>query len=281
MENHGYEISALYTHNYTRDLTVTIGGSFAYNKNKVISINETRQPNGSAYLTRTEGFSYGTPWGYLVDYSNGNGFFNFPEEIAASGLTYSFGTPRTGDLIYQDLNGDKVIDEKDMAPLGYSSIPRQTYTITLGASWKGIEVSLLMQGASKVSTMMSGTGIYENAFDGVFTDIHEHAWTPERWNNGEEITFPALSLNKSTNHVASDFFCRDASFFRIKNNEVAYTLPKFISRKIKAEAIRISFQGHNLATWDNMKSKYIDPEVGYLTTFQPFRVYNIGLKLTF
>ena len=281
MENHGYEISALYTHNFTRDLTVTIGGSFAYNKNKVISINETRQPNGSAYLTRTEGFSYGTPWGYLVDYSNGNGFFNFPEEIAASGLTYSFGTPRTGDLIYQDLNGDKVIDEKDMAPLGYSSIPRQTYTITLGASWKGIEVSLLMQGASKVSTMMSGTGIYENAFDGVFTDIHEHAWTPERWNNGEEITFPALSLNKSTNHVASDFFCWDASFFRIKNIEVAYTLPKFISRKIKAEAIRISFQGHNLATWDNMKSKYIDPEVGYLTTFQPFRVYNIGLKLTF
>ena len=81
--------------------------------------------------------------------------------------------------------------------------------------------------------------------------------------------------------MASDFFCWDASFFRIKNLEVAYTLPRTVSDKIKAEAIRISFQGHNLATWDKMKSKHIDPETGSLTAFQPFRVYNIGLKLTF
>lgn len=281
MENHGYEISALYSRNITRDLNITVGGSFSYNRNKVISVNESPQPVDAAYRLRSEGYSYGTPWGYLVDYSNGNGFFNFPEEITASGLSYSFGTPRVGDLIYQDLNGDKVIDEKDMAPIGYSTIPRQSYSITLGASWKGIEVSLLMQGVGQASTVVGGTGIYENAFDGVFNDIHEHAWTQERWNNGEEITYPALSLNRSTNHVASDFFCWDASFFRIKNLEVAYTLPKVVSDKIKAEAIRISFQGHNLATWDKMKSKHIDPEVGSLTAFQPFRVYNIGLKLTF
>lgn len=281
MENKGYEISALYTHSFNKDLSVTVGAAFSYNRNKVISINETPQPAGSAYATRTEGYSYGTPWGYLVDYSNGNGFFNFPEEITASGLTYKFGTPRVGDLIYRDLNGDNVIDEKDMAPMKYSSIPRESYSVTLGAAWKGFEVSVLLQGAAKVSAMMSGTGIYENALDGVFNDIHEHAWTPERWNNGEKISYPALSLNKTTNHVASDFFCWDASFFRIKNIEVAYTLPTFIARKISAQAIRIAFQGRNLATWDNMKSKYIDPEVGSLTAFQPFRVYNIGLKLTF
>ena len=81
-----------------------------------------------------------------------------------------------------------------MAPIGNSIIPRQSYTITVGASWKGIEVSLLMQGVARTSTVVSGTGIYENAFDGVFNDIHEHAWTQERWNNGEEITYPALPI---------------------------------------------------------------------------------------
>lgn len=81
--------------------------------------------------------------------------------------------------------------------------------------------------------------------------------------------------------MPNEFFIWDASYFRLKNLELAYTLPTSISRKIRAEKIRIALSGQNLLTWDKMKSKYIDPEVGTMNAFQPYRVYNIGFQLTF
>lgn len=281
MENYGYEIEAMYEKRLNDDWSFHVGGSFSFNKNKVISVNESPYSSDYAYRLRTEGYTSGQVWGYLIDYSNGNGMFNFKEELEASGLTYAFGTPRLGDFIYQDLNGDKVIDEKDIAPIGYSRIPRQSYNLTAGFKYKGLEVSLLFQGVNKVSTVASGIGVYEHAYQGVFNDIHQHAWTQERWNNGEKIEYPALSLNESTNHVANSFFVWNASYLRLKNMEIAYTLPKHISKKVCAENIRFSLSGQNLLTFDKMRSKYIDPEIGTMGDFQPYRVYNIGVSLTF
>lgn len=281
MENHGFEIEAMYDKKINEDWSFYVGGAFSYNKNKVISINESPYSNEYAYPYRTEGFSYGQQWGYLIDYSNGNGMFNFQEELEKSGLSYAFGTPRVGDFIYQDLNGDKIIDEKDKAPILNTSIPQQYYSFSGGFKYKGFEVNLLFQGVGKYSKTISGVGAYESEYQGVFTDLHLKAWTPERWNNGEEITYPALSLKASTNHQPNSFFIMDASYLRLKNAEVAYTLPLNTSKKVFAEKIRFSLSGQNLFTIDNMRSKHIDPEIANMGTFQPYRVYNIGVSLTF
>lgn len=281
MENHGFEIEAMYDKKINEDWSFYVGGAFSYNKNKVININESPYSNEYAYPYRTEGFSYGQQWGYLIDYSNGNGMFNFQEELEKSGLSYAFGTPRVGDFIYQDLNGDKIIDEKDKAPILNTSIPQQYYSFSGGFKYKGFEVNLLFQGVGKYSKTISGVGAYESEYQGVFTDLHLKAWTPERWNNGEEITYPALSLKASTNHQPNSFFIMDASYLRLKNAEVAYTLPLNTSKKVFAEKIRFSLSGQNLFTIDNMRSKHIDPEIANMGTFQPYRVYNIGVSLTF
>ncbi|WP_175628641.1 SusC/RagA family TonB-linked outer membrane protein [Bacteroides acidifaciens] len=281
MENHGFEVEAMYAKRLNDDWSFYAGGSFSFNKNKVISVNESPYSADYAYRYRTEGQTLGQIWGYLIDYSNGNGMFNFKEELEARGLTYAFGSPRVGDFIYQDLNGDNVIDEKDKAPIGYSNLPRQSYNFSAGFKYKGLEFSVLFQGVNKVSRLMSGTGVYENIYQGVFNDIHQHAWTQERWNNGEKIEYPALSLNSSTNHHPNSFFVWDGSYLRLKNMEIAYTLPQHISKKINAENIRFSLSGQNLLTFDKMRSKYIDPEVSGMSSFQPYRVYNIGVSLTF
>lgn len=281
MENHGFEVEAMYDKNISEDWSFYIGGTFSYNKNKVININESPYSNEYAYPYRTEGFSYGQQWGYLIDHSNGNGMFNFQEELESYGLNYAFGTPRVGDFIYQDLNGDKIIDEKDKAPILNTSIPQQYYSFSGGFRYKGFEVNLLFQGASKFSRTISGVGAYESEYQGVFTDLHLKSWTLERWNNGEEITYPALSLKASTNHQPNSFFIMDASYLRLRNAEISYTLPLHVSKKIFAERIRFSLSGQNLFTIDNMRSKHIDPEVANMGTFQPYRVYNIGVNLTF
>jgi hypothetical protein len=62
---------------------------------------------------------------------------------------------------------------------------------------------------------------------------------------------------------------------------VAYTLPEKVSRLIAAEKIRIAFNAQNLFTFDHIRTKYIDPETANMEVFQPYRVWNIGVKVTF
>lgn len=97
-----------------------------------------------------------------------------------------------------------------------TTIPQHFYNFSGGFKYKGFEVNFLFQGTGKFSRCISGVGAYESEYQGVFTDLHLQAWTPERWNNGEEIKYPALSLRKSTNHQPNSFFIMDASYLRLK-----------------------------------------------------------------
>lgn len=281
MENKGYEIALGFNKHFNKNLFVFVQGNLMQAKNKVININEALLGDDYAYPYRTQGFALGQQWGYKVDRSNGNGMFNSAEELSNAGLTYSFGTPRVGDLIYQDLNNDKIINEKDLAPIGYSRMPQQEYSIAGGLTWKKWEFSFLLHGVRQSTQILNGLGVYENQVKGIFTDMHLNAWTPERYAAGELISYPALSLLPSTNHVANDFFLSDRSYLRLRNVEVAYSLSSNLAKKISAESVRIALNIQNLFTVDDMKSKYIDPEIGSMNTFQPYRVFNIGLSVNF
>jgi TonB-linked SusC/RagA family outer membrane protein len=281
MENEGFEIELGYDKQLAQDLQVFASAGFSQAVNKVIKINESPYAEDYPYRYHTEGYSAGQPWGLLIDKSNGNGIFNSAEELNGYGLTYSHGTPRVGDFIYSDLNNDGVINEKDYAPIGYPSFPQQYFNFSAGVNYKNFEVNVLFQGVNQTSFFLSGVGAYEYQAQGIFNDIHLKAWTPERYAAGEEITFPALSLKQSTNHVSNAFFLQNGAYLRLKNAEIAYTLPRYISRKIAAEKIRITLTGMNLLTFDKLRTKYVDPEIRSMNGFQPYRVYNIGISLTF
>ena len=281
MENRGYEIEANYMKQLTPDWSVFIGAGFTHSVNKVININESPRGEDYKYRYRQEGFKYGQAFGYLIDYSNGNGIFNSEAELDGKNLTYAFGAPRVGDFIYQDLNGDGTIDDRDVAPIGNSGYPDNYFNVSGGIGFKGFEFNFLFQGIGQASVYLNGIGAFESEKEGVFNDIHKNAWTPERYANNEKIDYPALSLTATTNHVANDYFIMDRSFLRLRNVEIAYTLPARISKKMAAERIRFSLNAQNLLTFDHIKSKYIDPETGYMSTFQPYRVFNIGVNLNF
>ncbi len=276
IKNHGFEVAALYHKAINRDWTVFVGGSFSYNKNEMVDMKEVIR-DGYAYPYAKAGQSIGQKWGYLIDYSNGNGMFNFSDEISGCGLDY----PRPGDFKYVALNKDGKIDSKDRAPIGYGDIPRGYYSINGGFAYKNFEVSFLFQGTTKRSITLSGVGAFETENQGVFNDIHMNAWTEDRWNAGEKIDYPALSLSKSTSHNDNDYFIQDGSYLRLKNAEIAYTLPHKISKKAFAEKIRFALNGQNLFTIDHLRSKHIDAEIGKLSAFPTYRVINLGVKVTF
>jgi hypothetical protein len=281
MKNSGFEASVMYQKQINKDMAVFAGAGIHRNKNEVINANEMKRGEGYKYQYLTEGFSIEQNWGYLIDKSNGNGYINTAEELADATRMYNIsgtGKPRLGDFLYQDISGDGRIDEKDLAPIGYSRIPEIYYNFNPGFTYKGFELSALFQGTARSSAVVSAE---ESLYEGSFTDIHMNAWTPERYANGDAISYPALSLSTSTSHANNDFFIMNTSYLRLRNLEIAYTLPASVSKLIAAKNIRIALNAQNLFTLDNMKTKYIDPETAQMDFFQPYRVYNIGISMNF
>lgn len=282
-ENKGFELTVDYTKEFNKNWGASVGGNFSYSKNTVISANEAERTSDYAYRKQQEGYSYGQAFGYLVDYSNGNGMFNTKQELDNNTLDYSALVKdlRLGDLIYRDLNGDGKINDRDVAPIGHGALPRYIYGITGRLRFQSLELNVLFQGIGDFTSIYSGVGVYETSYDGLFGALHSHSWTAERYAAGEEILYPALSTKQNANHQANDFFAYDRSFIRLKNLELSYTFPSRVANAIAAQNIRLMLSGQNLITWDKMKSKDFGPEGGGYLGFPVYRVYNIGLSVTF
>lgn len=281
IENSGFEFDGSYNKRINKNFSFSVNGNFAYNHNKVKDMDEVRYDEDYAYQYRSTGYSLGQCFGYKIDYSNGNGFINTPEELQWAKTAYGIGTPRLGDFKYQDLNGDGVINEKDKAPIKYGSVPRITYGFGASAKYRQIDFSCQFQGVGKVSQYYSGVGINELGLTGFYTGYHLNAWTPERYANGEKITYPALSTVKSVSHEANDFFIMDRSFLRLKNIEIGYSLSKKVLKKLGMTKVRAYVSGTNLFTWDNMKTNTIDPEQKTYNQYPVTKMYTVGLNVGF
>ena len=95
------------------------------------------------------------------------------------------------------------------------------------------------------------------------------------------ITYPALSTKNSTNQQTSDFFVYNRAFFRLKNIEFGYTLPIALVKRIGFEKVRFVLSGHNLLTFDHMKSDDFGPEASGYESVPVYRTYNIGVRASF
>jgi len=280
-ENSGYEVALGYSKKINSDWSLNFNGFFSDAKNKIIDTHEGLRSEDYMYRKRQEGFPLGQQFGYLIDKSNGNGYFNSKEELEKNNLMYSMGTPRVGDLVYQDLNNDGVIDEKDKAPIGHGSIPRHYYGFSGTINYKSFDLSFMFQGVGKWGSIYSGKGVYETSHSGVFSSLHKKAWTKDRYENGEDIKYPALSTIKSVNHESSEFYYYDRSYLRLKNIEFGYTLPLKWAKAIAANKIRFTLSGQNLITWAKMKNNDFGPEASSYDSIPVYKTYNIGLSIQF
>lgn len=279
MTNKGWELSANYTKKLNRDLSFNVGAGISFSESKVIETGEIANDDYYAPY-RGHGYRASAIFGYKVDYSNGNGFINTQQELDDYTPKYvegGLGTPRLGDLIYKDLNEDGVINEKDHDYLGTGIAP-YFYSFNGGFTYKAFDFNFLVIANSGAEAMMVTT---PNRVDGIFTDIHRNAWTEERYQAGEKITYPALYIANSTSNQSSDYFLNNTSFLTLRNVELGYTVPAKFSNMISSEKIRITLAARNLFTIDAMKSKYVDPQVANFNTFQPYRQFNIGISAMF
>ncbi|MGK6350061.1 SusC/RagA family TonB-linked outer membrane protein [Parapedobacter sp. DT-150] len=282
VDNKGFELELIYNKQLFHDFNLRIRGNYGVNKNEVKFLDEAMRDETYVYQNRTTGFSLGQAWGYKIDYSNGNGYFNTQEELDEylSHTTYGFGTPGLGDFKYVDLNGDGTVDDKDQAPIKYTSIPGSIFGIDVGFDYKGLDFSIFFQGISRFSTGYANQGVYENIKLGTYFGYQRTAWTPERYASGEAITYPALSTQTTTNHTANDFFIMDRSFVRLRNVELGYTLPSQLFERFGVRALRIYASGQNLYVWDRLQMDHLDPENSDSLGYPITKTFNFGLNLT-
>ncbi|CAL1520168.1 TonB-dependent receptor [Chitinophaga sp. MM2321] len=273
VKNQGYEIELNYNKIITNDLTIFSNLNFNYARNEVVFVDEPEKAADYAARYSQTGYMIGQNFGYITD-----GYFKDNQDIAAY-PAYNIGrTPRPGDLKYKDVNGDGIINEKDLTKIGNSAVPQYTYGAAFGINYKGFSISALFQGVAKVSKFLTDIGVYET-YD--FRERMLDAWTPERAATNATIRYPALSTGLSASNLNNTFYLENTSFVRLKNAEIGYTLPQNISGKIGAQIIRIYVNGVNLFTWDKMHTADYDPEISNSFTYPVYRVFNSGINITF
>ena len=201
---------------------------------------------------------------------------------------------RPGDIIYKDLNGDGKIDSsQDYTFLGNSDFPELMYGINLGLQWKDFDASVFFQGAAIVDMFLSGVYSNGNVDATIYTRpfhengnspyfLIENSWTPENPNaEFARLTTVAAEVG-NTNGWASSWWLRDASYLRLKNAQIGYTLRSNYLNNIGVENIRMTLTGSNLITWSGLNKYGIDPEAPEISNgyYPQQRTYEFGISIT-
>lgn len=274
VENKGYEIELNYRKSITNDLSILTRVNLNYATNRQIYADEPLLPADYAYRYRETDYRIGQMFGYIVD-----GYFIDDADIANSPVQNVGGhESRPGDFKYRDLNGDNLINERDISPIGYSTVPEYQYGAAVNVTYKSLDFSVLFQGISNVSNYYSDQGVFA---DKNYVARHKESWTAERFANGDPINYPRLSTQSNPNERPNSFFILDASYLRLKNMELGYTLPTVWAGKIGAKRLRVYANGLNLFTWDKLPTKEFDPELTNSRDYPITRVYNFGVNFTF
>jgi tonB-linked outer membrane protein, susC/ragA family len=286
MVNKGIEVSLGYN-GYVRD------GFFeglSYNANVYFDRSRnTLTKYGADYITNglicSEGLPYESFYGYKAI-----GIFKDDDEVRNSPKQFNDNT-QAGDIKYADISGpdgvpDNVVDEYDRTVIG-NRFPNFEYSVSLGASWKGFDLSLLGQGVSGVDHYASGWGL-RPFYQGtpISQDYIDNMWTEEHTN----AKYPRLyfaDMGGTKNQRESTYWLYDGSYFRLKNLTFGYTLPKALTQKAKIQRLRVYFSGDNLLTFTKFPQGG-DPERNYNSTkgtrlvyYPQNRIISFGINLDF
>lgn len=281
LDNKGFEIILNHT-NKIGDITYNIGGNFSYVKNKVIQFDET-DTTPEYYKIVGKSFTHvtdGRPYSGLVG-MKALGFFQNEEEIAAWPKQFN-GGQKPGDIKYEDVNKDGVIDANDLTVVDpYGSIPEIVYGFNLGVGWKGFQFSALFQGAAHKSIMLSSYGrtMFLDGTSNFFRYLLTDSWTPDNRN----AKYPRAYVGGNTNNnQASNIWVKNGDYLRLKNVELSYTFPAAMLAKTKViNAMRVYVTGTNLLTFD--KLKVMDPESpsGSVQYYPQMKSVNFGINITY
>ncbi|WP_197053501.1 TonB-dependent receptor [Sphingobacterium sp. T2] len=272
-ESKGIDVSLEANKNFSNGWFVSGRGNFTYAEGKYLKYEE---PDYSAFPWRSRvGLPLGQQFGFVAER-----LFIDDEEVYNSPA--QFGDVLGGDIKYKDIDGDGVITDLDMVPIGYPTTPRMTYGFGFSVGYKGIDFSSFFQGSAKSSFWIdaSTTAPFVSLATGQKNQLLQ-AYADDHWsedNRNLKALWPRLSDIASTNNTkVSTWFMRNGAFLRIKQVELGYTFKETLTKRIGIEKIRMYINGSNLYNFS--KFKLWDVEMGGNGLGYPLqKVYNFGIQ---
>jgi TonB-linked SusC/RagA family outer membrane protein len=282
MNSQGIELQAGYRHNFS-DLTVRVNGNFSYNKNKIIYLDETPQAEEYQKLE-------GQPFGSRLVYKS-IGIYRTQQDLD-NGINYPGAS--LGGLIFADLNGDKIIDSNDQYMFNTTNntekdpvtgldvitiFPSTQYGLSIGMNYKNFDLAMLLQGQSGAKFRLS------NAFNsGAGGNGLEYVALNSYTLGNVNSELPMISPTGFANSD-SDFYYRTATWMRMKNVQLGYTLPKSLLSKAKIAALRFYVSGDNVFMIFNSLKKFGNGDPEFLSTngraYPNMKTLSFGVNLTF
>ncbi len=286
VENRGIELSMNYR-NRKGDLNYSISANAAYNQNKMTVI---KNPDGfiqgaswavAGAVTRgEEGLPIGYFWGYKTD-----GIFQDQSEVFAHIGGDGFPLQPNavpGDVRFVDVNGDGVLDDNDRTMIG-NPTPTWTTGLTATADFKGFDFSIFFNGAF-------GNDVFNGITRRDLRYTNLPAASLNRWTeSGSSNEVPRFTWSDTNNNNRiSDLYIENASYVRLKNIQIGYSLPQSFLSKIGATQWRVYISGENVVTITGYTGA--DPEIGAMSSFDigidraiypQARTFRVGTTLTF
>jgi len=282
METKGFELSMGWSDRI---------GELSYHAKVLLSDNRTKitkYKNATGTLTDYyEGQEFGQIMGYETV-----GLFQSDDEVAKGPDQSFIGTKwGPGDVQYKDLNGDGKVNKGtntlsnpgDQTVIG-NNTPRYSYGVSLGISWKGFDLDMLWQGVAKRDVWLGGNFFFGDAGNyNQITIYKEHLdyWRPD--NTSAYFPKPYMTSLKNKDIQVQSRYLQNASYLRLKNLQLGYTLPAGWVDRLSLGSVRIYFTGENLLTFTKLL-KVFDPE-DLAGAYGPGKVYplpttyTLGIKL--
>ena len=254
VENRGIELS-LSSRNIDKAFKWSTNLNLAANRNRVLDIGGAPQifsgqvanigQNITSGIIRV-GEPLGSFYGYVTD-----GLYQSTDELAALADPQA---RKPGDRRYADLNGDKKIDDNDRTIIGRAQ-PKLIGGLSNTFSYKGVELTVFFQGVygNQILNANRFELEYLNATDNQNRDVLDR-WTPTNTNTD----IPRASTTRPANRISTRQI-EDGSYLRLKNLQLAYSLPQTLLKTLKIQSLRVYATAQNLLTFTSYSG--YDPEV--------------------
>ncbi|MFB9107557.1 SusC/RagA family TonB-linked outer membrane protein [Flavobacterium gyeonganense] len=284
VRNSGFEFAVDYKEKFSDAFSMSAGYNVTFLKNKVIEVN-----NATHYIERGS-FSVGQlaptrmeegkPIGYFYGYKT-DGIFQNQAEVDAHPSQLALGANAVpGDLRFVDINGDGVVDSKDRTNIG-DQIPAATMGFNLQLNYKNLDFAVYTYASL-------GNDLIRN-YERNLSDVNHLDYILDRWTGeGTSNSTPRVTTGATSNSVFSDYYVDDASYLRIQNVQLGYTLDPKLTQKAGITKLRLYVGANNLYTFTKYKgfdpgASTGDPIAGGIDYgFYPVpRTYQLGLNLNF
>ena len=270
VENKGWDVTLKYR-SAPKAFNYEIGFNVSDVRNRVVDL-KGAGPIISGFRIIEEGSPINTLFGYKAI-----GLFRDVEQVNEY-PTQTFTNYGPGDIIYEDVNGNDVVNTEDRTNIG-NEIPRYTYGLNFNASWKGFDLSALIQGVGKKDVILNGDAIWALYSNGKIQKWHLDHWAPDNLN----AAYPRLiSETTHNNFMNSSWWVYSAAYARLKNIQIGYTVPTRWLGGGAGKKFRVYATGDNIFTLHKMPQGW-DPETrsGNAEIYPISSTFLIGVNLTF